>query len=207
MDIFAEKLFYPNYESSFLSHFKNRYNLIFIAFLPFFRIDNNRIEHPSIQKSNQISDEQLKAKNKEFAQIPEFKAEIFSYENENYPDDKTKIESGKIINWQETKVTASFRNFGEINRALKTSIGSYREVFRSPDLLERLNSVTEKEQIFHPNEGNFEPLIKVKIYKTLKTLNKTDVVVRDEFSETEKRLDLNTISVEDFVEKIEHKDY
>ncbi|MCY7375334.1 MAG: DUF2711 family protein [Pyrinomonadaceae bacterium] len=207
MDIFIKKLFYPDFETSFLNHFKGFYDSVFIAFSPFFKLANNEIENPSVQKSHQITYEQLKSEVKEFAKIPEFKAKIFSQKNENYPDDKAIAESGKIITWQEIKEKALFKDFGEINKALKTSIGGYREVFEKSKLLEKLNFVTEKEQIFHPNEGNFAPLVKIQIYKTLKYLNKTEILVIDEYLETEKELDLNTISLDEFVEKVKVKDY
>ncbi|HEY0657712.1 MAG TPA: DUF2711 family protein [Pyrinomonadaceae bacterium] len=207
MDIFAEKLLYPNYEIPFLNHFKGLYDSVFIAFLPFFKLNDNQIENPSFQKSHQITYEQLKSEIKEFAEIPKFKAKIFSSENENYPDDKTIIKSGEIITWQEIKEKALFEDFGEINKALKTSIGSYREVFEKPNLLEKLNTVTEKEQIFHPDAGNFQSLVKIQIYKTLKYLNKNEILVIDEYFETEKELNLNTITIDEFIEKVELKDY
>ncbi|HMS39758.1 MAG TPA: DUF2711 family protein [Pyrinomonadaceae bacterium] len=207
MNIFAEKLFYPTYEIPFLNYFKDHYDSVFIAFLPFFRLGEYQIENPSFQKSHQISFEQLKEKNKEFAEIPEFRAEIFSYENKNYPEDKTIIEKGEIVSWREIKEKGFFEDFSEINKALKTSIGSYREVFRTPNLSKRLNAVTEKENIFHPTEGSFEPLVKLQIYNALKHLNKTEILVIDEYLETEKELNLNTISFEEFVEKVQGKDY
>ena len=77
MDIFAEKLFYPSYEVPILSHFKDFYDSVFIAFPPFFKLNNNQIENSSVQKSRQISYEQFKTENKEFANIPEFNAKIY----------------------------------------------------------------------------------------------------------------------------------
>ena len=94
-----------------------------------------------------------------------------------------------------------------MNKALKTSIGSYRQVFKRPDLLEKLNLVTESEQIFHPTEGTFTPLAKVQIYNSLKHLKKNEIIVVDEYLETTKELNLNLIDVGEFVEKLEFKDY
>ncbi len=207
MDIFAERLFYPNYEIPFLSYFKDSYDSVFVAFLPFFKLNDYQIENQSLQKSHQISYEQLKEENKEFAKIPEFNAEIFSYKNENYPVDKTIIEKGEIVSWREIKEKALLGDFSEINKALKTSIGGYRQVFKTPHLLERLNAATEKEHIFYPTEGKFEPLVKLQIYTSLKYLNKKEILVIDEYLENEKELDLNSISLEDFIEKVEIKDY
>jgi len=207
MDIFDECKFYPNEEDFILSHYKGFYESVFVAFLPFFTIKNQNSEKISIQKSHQISYEEFIAKNKLFANIQKFNAEIYSNENADYPDDKTIFEQGEIVNWQEIKDKANLKDFAELNKALKTSIGSYRQVFKRPDLLEKLNSVTEREQIFHPTEGTFTPLAKVQIYNSLKHLGKNEIIVIDEYLETTKELNLDSISVGEFIEKLELKDY
>lgn len=207
MDIFKEKKFYPDYEEPILSHFKDFYNSAFAAFLPFFNLENNQIENPSVQKSQQISYEQLKSEMKEFANIPEFKAKIFSYENEDYPDEKTIVENGEIRTWKQIKEEAKFNDFSEINKALRTSIGSLLQDFERVDLAEKLNSYTNAQKIFHPVEGNFSPLVKIKIYNSLKQADKNEIVVVEEFSEIEREINLASITVEEFVEKVKSQDY
>ncbi|MDQ3063632.1 MAG: DUF2711 domain-containing protein [Acidobacteriota bacterium] len=207
MDIFAEYKLYPNEEDFILSHYKGFYESVFVAFLPFFKVKNQSSEKISVQKSHQISYEQLVAENKLFANIQKFNAEIYSNENADYPEDKTIFEYGEIVNWQEINNKTNFKNFAELNKALKTSIGSYRQVFKRPDLLEVLNLVTERERIFHPTEGTFTPLAKVQIYNSLKHLGKNEIVVLDEYLETTKELNLDLIHVGEFIEKLELKDY
>ena len=175
--------------------------------MPFFRLIENQIENPSYQKSHQISYEKLKSEVKEFANVPEFEAEIFTNENEQYPDEKSIIENGEIITWNEIKNEAKFNDVGEINKALRTSIGAFRSVLRRVDLSEKLNAYTNEQKIFHPIEGNFEPLVKIQIYNSLKQNGKNDIVVIDEYLESERELTLNSISVGEFIEKVEFKDY
>lgn len=207
MDIFDECKLYPNEEDFILSHYKGLYENVFVAFLPFFRIRNQTSEKSSVQESHQITYEEFVAEDELFANIQKSDAEIYSYENANYPEDKTIFEEGEIIHWKEIKDKTNFKDFTELNKALKTSIDSYRQVFKRPDLLEKLNSVTEREQIFHPTEGTFVPLAKVQIYNSLKHLVKNEIIVIDEFYESTKELNLDLINVEEFTEKVEFKDY
>jgi len=186
---------------------RKSYNSVFVAFLPFFRIKYQKSKNISVQKSHQISYEELITETGLFANIQKFDAEIYSNKNTNYPTDKSIFEQGEIVNWQEVKDKTNFKDFAELNKALKTSIGSYRQVFKRPDLLEKLNLVTESEQIFHPTEGTFTPLAKVQIYNSLKHLKKNEIIVVDEYLETTKELNLNLIDVGEFVEKLEFKDY
>lgn len=207
MDIFEEHKLYPNEEDSILGNFAGFYDSVFVAFLPFFRLNKHNLEKLSVQKSHQISLEEFKAEDEVFGNLPDFNADIYSYENDNYPEDEDIFENGEIVSWEEVKIGANFRDYSELYKALKTSIGSYRKVFERVDLRDRLNEFTEKEKIFHPSEGNFEVLSKIEIYNALKNLGKNEIVVIDEFYESEELFNLNSISLKEFVEKIHQKDY
>lgn len=207
MDIFKEHKLYPNEEESILSNFAGFYDCVFIAYLPFFRIKDHNFEKASVQKSHQISLEEFKANDEVFGKLPDFNADIYSYENDEYPEDSEIFEKAEIVSWEEIKTGADFTDYAEIYKALKTSIGSYRKVFERTDLRDKLNVFTEKEQIFHPSEGSFDVLSKIEIYNTLKSLGKNEIVVIDEFYDNEKKLNLNFISLKEFIEKVEHKDY
>jgi hypothetical protein len=207
MNIFKEQKLYPDEENSILSSFAGFYDCVFIAFLPFFRLKDKSLKKASVQKSHQISLEEFKAKDKLFANLPDFNANVYSYENDEYPEDEKIFENAETVSWKEIKTGASFNDCSEICKALKTSIGSYRKVFERVDLLKKLNEFTEKEQIFHPSDGNFEVLSKIEIYKALKSLGKNKIIIVDEFYESEKELNLNSIGVKEFVKKVEYKDY
>lgn len=207
MDIFKEFKLYPDEDEFILSHFAELYESVFIAYLPFFQIKDYNLEKISVQKSHQISLEEFRTEKDEvFANIQGINATIYSYENDEYPEDEVIFDDAKIISWQEIKAEASFKDYAEIYKALKTSIGSYRKVFQKIDLCEKLKIFTEKEKIFHPTEGNFGVLSKVEIYNALKTLNKNEIIVIDEFYENEKELNLNFISPKEFNDKIEDTD-
>lgn len=207
MDIFKEHKLYPNEEDTFLNHFAGFYDSVFIAYLPFFRLKNHNLEKVSVQKSHQISLEEFKVGDKVFGKLPEFNADVYSYENDSYPEDEIIFENGESVSWEVVKTGANFNDYSELYKALKTSIGSYRKVFERVDLYDKLNDFTEKEKVFHPSEGNFEVLSKIEIYNVLKILGKNEIVVVDEFYESEKQLYLNSVNSREFVEKIEYKDY
>lgn len=207
MDFIKEHKLYPNDEESILSNFAGIYDCVFIAYLPFFRIKDHNLEKVSVQKSHQISLEEFKANDEVFGKLPDFNANVYSYENDEYPEDSEIFEKAEMVSWKEVKNGANFTDYAEIYKALKTSIGSYRTVFERKDLRDRLNVFTEKKRIFHPTEGNFEVLSKIEIYNALKSLGKNEIVIIDEFYENEKKLNLNFISLKEFIEKIEYKDY
>lgn len=206
MDIFKEHKLYPNEDNTFLNHFAGFYDSVLIAYLPFFRLRENSLEQISVQKSHQISLEEFKAKDKVFGNLPDFNADIYSYENDNYPEDEIIFENGETVRWEEVKNGANFNDHSEIYKALKTSIGSYRKVFERIDLRDKLNEFTEREKIFHPSESSFEVLSKIEIYNALKNLGKNEIVVIDEFYENEKEWNLDSISLEQFVTKIDYDD-
>ena len=71
----------------------------------------------------------------------------------------------------------------ELNKALRTSIGALREIFKKPELSEKLNSFTTQNSIWNPTEGTFDVFSKLGIYRTLKLLNKNEIIIIDEFFE------------------------
>lgn len=207
MSIFEEQKLYPSEGEIILGSFEKHYDCVFVAYLPFFRLKNGEFKYPSVQKSHQISLEKLQAEDKLFANLPNFKANVFSYENDEYPEDEVIFEAAETVSWDEVKNGADFNDHGEINKALRTSIGSYRKVFERDDLCQKLLAYTEKENIFHPTEGSYGILSKVAIYKILKSLSKDEISIIDEFYLNEKKLDLSSLTLKAFVEVIEGKDY
>jgi hypothetical protein len=153
MDIFKENKLYPNEEESILSNFAGFYDSVFMAYLPFFRIRENSFEKVSVQKSHQISLEEFKANDEVFGKLPNFNANIYSYKNDEYPEDSEIFEKAEIVSWEEVKNYANFSNYAEIYKALKTSIGSYRAIFERTDLRDKLNVLLKKNESFIQRKG------------------------------------------------------
>ena len=134
-------------------------------------------------------------------------AEIFRYNNDEYPTDEEIYKSGKRVSWKSVIIGTGLKDSSELNKALKVSIGALRKVFFDPQLTEKLNNYTNTEHIWHPTEGGFDILSKIAIYQTFKRLNKSRIIVTDEFYETSKILDIDKLTDLEFSEKIGYKDY
>jgi hypothetical protein len=204
-DIFNNNI-YPH-EGKIKDHFKDFYDTVFVAFLPFFQTDRHPIDKVNLKKSKHITFEEAKQEIEFIIDITEPNAKIYSYSNNEYPADEEIYESGKIITWDTVVKGAGFVDNSELNKALRTSIGAVRKIFQRPELTDKLNNFTESKNIWHPTEGGFDIFSKIAIYKTLKILGKTQIIVTDEFYEMTSNLDLDKLTEFEFIEKVNYKDY
>jgi len=170
-DIFEEKNIYPH-EEKIENHFKEFYNSVYVAFLPFFRIENHLSRNNNYKKSEKITFEQAKKELDILKNMQEPNAEIFSYSNQDYPITSEIYNNGKIVSWKNIVKEIDLKDVTELNKALRTSIGALKEIFRKPELSEKLNIYTEKNNIWHPTEGNFDIFLKLVFIKFLKCLTR-----------------------------------
>jgi hypothetical protein len=87
MEIFEEKRLHPGQDTPFKQHYKEQFDTVFLAFSPFFKIKNGSSSQEGLQKSRQITFEQAQASHDFLRTIPKLAANIYSYENEVYPND------------------------------------------------------------------------------------------------------------------------
>lgn len=200
-DIFADKNIYPH-KGKIKSHFGGFYDTVFIAFLPFFKVNGQASDKSNYKKSSQISLEEVKKRYPTLKDTPRFGVEFFSYIDTDYPTDKEVFETGEVVGWNKVVKGTGFVDCSELNKALRTSIGALRQVFRRPELVEELNVYTGSQKIWHPTEGCFDVLSKMAIYKSFKLLGKNQIVVADEFYETSLTLNLNEVTDFEFSEKV-----
>ena len=205
-DIFADKKIYPH-EGKIKDHYKDFYESAFVAFLPFFKVDRQHTDNTNFKKSKQITHEEARQELDILKDIPPFNADIFSYSNKDFPTDQEIFKSGQAISWDTIIKGAGLKDNSDLNKALRTSIGALRQVFSRPELTEKLNTYTSNQHIWHPTEGGFDTFSKVAIYNTFKLLNKNEVIVIDEFYETNSTLELDKLTAFEFAEKIGYKDY
>lgn len=180
---------------------------MFIAFLPFFQVDRQPNNEANLKKSTQITYEEAKEEIEVLKDIPPFNANLFSYSNQDYPTDEEIYKSGKTITWDTIVKSSGLADFAELNKALRTSIGALRQVFQRPELTVKLNNYTDSQNVWHPTEGGFDTLSKINIYKAFKLLDKNQIVVTDEFYETNSILELDKLTDIEFSEIIAFKDY
>ncbi|MEJ7828409.1 MAG: DUF2711 family protein [Segetibacter sp.] len=132
---------------------------------------------------------------------------MYSYANKKYPDDEEIYMNAEQVSWREIKEGSGLDSYCDINKALKTSIGGYREAFKRPDLIKRVSEFTTAKQIYYPSEGNFGILPKKEIFKAFHLLSKTELVIQDEFCQNKKDLNLATLTEKEFVKAVNFKDY
>jgi len=204
-DIFTDKTIYPH-SGKILNHFNNYFENVFIVLSPFFRIPNSSNENKDYKKSKKITYEEALKEFPELNNIPKPNAEFYST-NKDYPEDEEIYKNADKITWSEILSKIEINDYSELNKALRTSIGALREVFRKPLLAERIFAFCNENEIWYPSEGNFNILSKSDIYKTLKSLNKNEVFVTDEFYEKTKTLKINELSEYDFIDNIFYDDY
>jgi|688.fasta_scaffold480515_1 hypothetical protein len=204
-DIFSDYKIYPD-EGKIKDHFKDFYDSVFIAFLPFTKVDRQLTANSNLKKSKQITFDELKQEVDIFKDIPSINADIYSYSNKDYPTDQEIFKSGQAISWDTIIKGAGLKDNSELNKALRTSIGALRQVFRRPDLTEKLNNYTTNHNIWHPTEGAFNTLSKSAIFKTFKLLQKNQICVTDMYYDKSKTLELDNLTDLEFSEKIDFTD-
>lgn len=200
-NIFTDKNLYPH-KGKIKSHFGSCFDSVFVAFVPFFVIDNGDKEIQNFQQSIEIPLEQAKEKVAELKELDAEVERVIFAPNENYPSQDEIIKSGTSILWAKIILEAGFKNKSELCQALKTSIGAYSKSFSMPELAEKLNRFTKKQKIWHPKEGCFDFISSASIFKMLKLLDKNEVVTADEFYETNKFLNLNHLNEVLFFEEV-----
>jgi hypothetical protein len=203
-DIFEEKNIYPH-EEKIKDHFKGFYDSVYVAFLPFFRVENHFSEKNNYKKSEKMTFEEAKKEIDILNNIPKLNAEIFSYSNQDYPTNIEIYNNGNIVNWKTIIKDTQLKDKTELNKALRTSIGALRQIFRKSEFRDELTAYTTKNNIWHPTEGDFDIFSKIGIYRTFKLLNKNEIILVDEFYESINSVNTNELTEYEFLEKINHR--
>lgn len=207
MNIFEEEKFYPNEETAIKEHYSGTFDSVFIAFIPFFRINENRLGKSSFQRVHEITYPQFKSANSDLNFPETTSCKIYTNDNPDYPTSEEILHHGSPVKWSEILSGSGFDSFAELNQALTTTIGSYRAEFARQDLAERLLQYGGYSQTFLPEEGTLDVFSKLSILHTLRRLGKGFIVVHDEFLENKFTLDIRDLSDEEFCNKISYKDY
>ncbi|MFN8254043.1 MAG: DUF2711 family protein [Bacteroidales bacterium] len=204
MSELKNKNLYPDEETSLLEHYSD-FDNVFVGFLPFFKLNKENCDTKSSKKI--ISLEEAREKDEIFKIIGNYSNVSIYSSNDCYPSDEEILQSGKVKTWKEIIENTEFENYKELNKALMTSIGAFKEELQRDDLLEILDKYTEKNNIWHPTKGMFDYFTKASIYDIIKSANITEIEVEDEFYENRKIIDLTSLTKNEFCKKIDFKDY
>ncbi|WP_375559350.1 DUF2711 family protein [Bernardetia sp. OM2101] len=205
MKIIDDRKIYPKEDTPILEHYKECFDAVKICFLPFFQIETNS-KTLSRRGKDKITLEELKETDKIFENIKSDNIEIYE-SNKNYPTDEEILAYGKVIKWNNLIDNTELHDYKEINRSLKTSIGSYKKRLERLELLNNLEEYTEKNELWLPVEGAFDVFTKIGIFNLLKKLGKNEIIVIDELYENERTLNIKNITKKEFINKITFKDY
>lgn len=137
----------------------------------------------------------------------EDKGAIIYYRNLAYHKKQQILTQGTIVPWEEVRNGAGLNGNSELYKALKTSVGAYNNNYSRPDQSRKLQKFLQEAKIWEPGEGEFDVLTLKKIYNCFISLNKTLIIVEDEFHETYTEYDLDYLTVEKFIESVGGKDY
>jgi len=205
MDPFIEKKFYT-YDIPYQEHFSGYFESVFIGWFPFFKIASSSANTKGIKKSKEILLEEARSLDPIYNKIQATDSVIY-FHNKDYPGNSEILAHGQEISWNEIKVKAGFNNYSEIYKALRTSIGSYSKAFAQPELEGKLEAFLENKNIWQPGEGSFDPLTLKKIYHSFKGLGKSNIIIEDEFFQTKKEINLDLITIEEFMLEIQGQYY
>jgi hypothetical protein len=100
---------------------------------------------------------------------------------------------GQQISWRTICQQANFTNHCELDRALRTKIGGFRQGLADTAASDRLASYCAEHKIFMPNEGRFEPLMQAGLAALFRGAGFRKVVVGDEFGDDERLVDINLL--------------
>lgn len=207
MDIFKEQKFYPDEETPIKEHYSGCFDSVFLSFIPFFRMDETKLDKPSFQRVHQITYPQFKSANPDLNLPENLSADIYTNDNPDYPTGDDIRKFGAPVKWSEVAAGVGFESLAEVDKALGTTIGHYRAVFAREDLADRLLRYAEGSQTFLPQEGTYDVFAKRGMLKSFRFLGINKVVVRDEFLEKNTTLDISGLTDEEFSSNLQHKDY
>lgn len=189
--------YYPIGTDSILDFYAGEFESCFILFHPFLKMknhDDELLKHTSSAKLDFLP--------KEFegifngVKLPE-NTRIYAT-NANYPEEIEIINSGTEVSWQTIiDLSNELKTVQDVQKALRTSIGAYRNIFERNDLFENLKETLEKQKIISPHEDIINTLTKKKILEIFHFLNLNEIVI-DDFTEIKTPINISDLSLNDF---------
>src|SRR5476651_543278 len=129
-NIFDNNFLYPGYDDLLKEYFKDYFDSVFISLSPFFQLKNGGENYKSLKQASVISLEELQEKNQAFKNLtPNDSRVIYTNDNINYPEFEAIINNGLPVKWQYIIDNANFKNFSQVNLALRNSIGALSKDF------------------------------------------------------------------------------
>lgn len=150
MDIFADNRLYPEETKPLLQHFSPHFDAVYIALIPFFKLNNAEVSGRSKASKKIVSFEKAQQQDPILNRLSPGKARVIYSSDESYPSDEEIYQDGDTVTWRQILENTIISDYKQLNKALMTSIGALRHEFQTPEVLQTLNKYTGGEAIFQP---------------------------------------------------------
>lgn len=101
---------------------------------------------------------------------------------------------GRTIGWQAVARAAGFSDHCELDRALRTNIHGLRDDLADSASTERLLRYCDREALFLPTEGRFEPVMQSALIQMFARAGHCEIIAGDEFGNEERLVDLSALA-------------
>ncbi|MBS2006966.1 MAG: DUF2711 family protein [Cyanobacteria bacterium SZAS TMP-1] len=173
---------YPSMEASILGWFKGYYDCAYVAFHPFYKIDNLDASAldtrpPYFHRSDlpeELSFEHLQE---------EFEAREALRGLDRDTLQKMEKKYAQIIPWQEILEACSFQSIRELYTALKTGILDARKGEEDEEGCKRLTTYCAENKIFMPSAGQIQTCMEEKLSSIFSRCGLTNVVMSNLWDE------------------------
>lgn len=108
-----------------------------------------------------------------------------------YPEDSQIATSGSKYPWTKVNEKIGLSSCARLNQALLTSIGSVTDHLADGSARDALQRFLEKEPVWMPTEGRFEPLLQPDLLRTFEMAGARELIFVPEFPEAEPAVHLS----------------
>jgi hypothetical protein len=102
-----------------------------------------------------------------------------------YPDDAAIAAHGAKCTWAEVSLQTGLRSCAQINQALLTAIGSLNADLAEPAGRDALEKFVQREPVWMPAEGRFEPLLQADLLAAFEMAGQTELIYVPEFPQSD----------------------
>ena len=184
----------PPEDVPLLPWYQGAFTHAFVALHPFFAIDGL---HPGVCESGSLIVRRSEAP--EEADLLEWADAASADRRRGKEIDGERLDSiakafGKPVRWRTICKDAGIADHCELDRALRTHIGGLRHDLADPRLTEQLLHHCDREAIFLPTEGRFEPIMQDALMHMFARAGCRRIFAGDEFGDEERPVDVEALT-------------
>lgn len=184
----------PPEDEPILPWYEGRFTHAFVALHPFFAVDGL---HPSVCESGSLI---LKRSAKpDGIGLLEWMGEARTDRRTGKEIDSDMLDAiakefARPVRWQSICREAGFTSHCDLDCALRTHIGGLRQELANVRLTEKLLLYCDREGIFLPTEGRFEPVMQDALMQMFVRAGCREIVAGDEFGDEDRLVDVEALT-------------